>query len=60
MQGDIARARINAARALAEMRVEAAIPILFEALDDPLSIVVYWAEEGLERLGVGMTFFKPE
>lgn len=60
MQGENAQARIQAARALAEMQVEAAIPILFEALDDPLSMVVYWAEEGLERLGVGMTFFKPE
>lgn len=59
MQGDIARARIHAARALAEMQVESTIPILFKALDDPLSIVVYWAEEGLDRLGVGMTFFKP-
>jgi HEAT repeat protein len=59
MQGDIARARIHAARALAEMRVESTIPILFEALEDPLSLVVYWAEEGLDRLGVGMTFFKP-
>lgn len=59
MQGDLARARIHAARALAEMQVESAIPILFKALDDPLSVVVYWAEEGLERLGVGMTFFKP-
>lgn len=59
MQGGVARARIHAARALAEMQVETAIPILFKALDDPLSVVVYWAEEGLERLGVGMTFFKP-
>ncbi len=60
MGGDNARARIQAARALAEMRLEAAIPILFEALSDPLSMVVYWAEDGLERLGVGMSFFKPE
>jgi HEAT repeat protein len=59
MEGDLARARIHAARALAEMQVESAIPILFKALDDPLSLVVYWAEEGLDRLGVGMTFFKP-
>jgi HEAT repeat protein len=60
MKGDNARARIQAARALAEMQVEATIPILFEALQDPLSMVVYWAEEGLERLGVGMSFFNPE
>ena len=60
MGGDNARARIQAARALAEMQIEAAIPTLFEALSDPLSIVVYWAEEGLERLGVGMSFFNPE
>jgi HEAT repeat protein len=60
MKGDNARARIQAARALAEMQVESAIPILFKALDDPLSLVVFWAEEGLDRLGVGMTFFNPD
>lgn len=51
--------RIEAARALASMNDPAAIPPLFAALDDPSSLVVHWAEQGLERLGVGMTFFDP-
>jgi len=49
--------RIEAIRALATMNSEETIPLLFEALDDSSSLVAYWAEQGLERLGVGMTFF---
>ncbi len=51
--------RIEAARALASMNDPAAIPPLFAALDDASPLVVHWAEQGLERLGVGMTFFDP-
>ena len=51
--------RIEAARALAQMEDPSAIPPLFAALDDPSHLVVHWAERGLEKLGVGMMFFKP-
>ncbi len=51
--------RIEAVRALAKMRQSNAIGPLFSALDDPSSIVAHWAEEGLDRLGIGMMFFKP-
>lgn len=51
--------RIEAARALAMMHDPVAIPALLAALDDPSPIVLYWAETGLENLGVGMTFFMP-
>jgi HEAT repeat protein len=51
--------RVEAARALALMQEQAAIPALFSLLDDPSALVVYWAEHGLEQLGVGMVFFKP-
>ena len=51
--------RIEAVRALAQSRVPQAIPALFHALDDPSTVVAYWADQGLETLGVGMTFFKP-
>ena len=51
--------RIEAVRALASMQEPDAIGPLFEAIDDPSSIVTYWAEKGLEDHGVGMVFFEP-
>jgi HEAT repeat protein len=51
--------RIEAVRSLAKMRHPQAIPALFKALEDASSIVVHWAEQGLDDLGVGMVFFEP-
>ncbi len=51
--------RGQAARALALTGDTRSIPALFAALDDPSTFVAYWANEGLDRLGVGMMFFKP-
>jgi len=51
--------RIEAIRALAAINDHQAIHALFTALDDPSHIVSYWAEQGLNRLGVGMVYFKP-
>lgn len=51
--------RGEAARALARIGIPAVIPILYAAAEDPSSIVQYWVEEGFERLGVGMVYFKP-
>jgi HEAT repeat protein len=53
-------ARIEAVRALAKIGDQRAIPVLFEALDDSSALIEYWASEGLEKMGVGMVFFKPE
>jgi hypothetical protein len=53
-------ARIHAARALAMIGDKRAIPALFACLDSGSAILEYWAAEGLERMGVGMTFLKPE
>ena len=53
------RIRIQAVRALALMEQPEAIGPLFKAIDDPSSIVTYWAERGLDRLGIGMSFFNP-
>jgi HEAT repeat protein len=51
--------RLEAARALAHIGDERSIPALFKALDEDSALMEYWANEGLERMGVGMVFFKP-
>lgn len=51
--------RMEAVRALAAIEDPQALHALFAALDDPSPMVGYWAEQGLERLGVGMVFFEP-
>ena len=53
-------ARINAIRALAEIADHNAIPTLMAALEDDSIMIQYWAEEGLERLGLDMVYLKPE
>jgi HEAT repeat protein len=53
------RVRVNLARALALIGDTRAIPALFRALDDESHMVLHWAEEGLERMGVGQIYFKP-
>lgn len=52
-------ARLEAARALSEIGDTRAIPALFKALEEGSIILEYWASEGLEKMGVGMTFFEP-
>jgi len=52
-------ARAGAARALSFIQPDDAIPALYAALDDPSAIVTYYAEEALERMGVGLVFFRP-
>jgi HEAT repeat protein len=51
--------QLEAARALALIGDPRAIPALFNALDGDSMLLEYWANEGLERMGVGMAFFKP-
>jgi HEAT repeat protein len=53
-------ARVEAVKGLAAIKDPRCIEPFFNAIqngDSPL--VEYWADEGLQRLGVGMTFFKP-
>ena len=52
-------ARLEAVRALAKIGDHRSIPALFAALDEGSALMEYWASEGLERMGVGMMFFKP-
>ena len=51
--------RLEAVRALAMIADPRAISALFSLLDSNSSLMAYWAEFGLERMGVGMIFFKP-
>ncbi len=51
--------RIEAARALACLQDKQSVGALVAAVDDPSAMVQYWAEEALERLGVGMVYFRP-
>jgi HEAT repeat protein len=59
MAGGSHPARLEAARALAGIGDTRAVPALFEALDGS-ALLEYWANEGLERMGAGMSFFVPK
>ncbi len=52
-------ARLEAMRALALTKHPKAVQALFDALEGDSALLEHWASEGLERLGIGMTFFKP-
>jgi HEAT repeat protein len=60
MQKAVRVARLEAVRALAKIGDQRSIPALFEALDDGSALVEYWATEGLDKMGVGMVFYRPE
>lgn len=53
------RAKLEMVRALALIGDQRSIPTLFEALESDSMLIEYWANEGLERMGVGMVFFDP-
>lgn len=57
-EGDIPT-RAGAARALRAIQPEEAIPALYAALDDPSMVVTHYAQEALERMGVGLVLFQP-
>lgn len=53
------RARCVALRALSDIRDQRAIPVIMKSLNDESAVVKYWAQEGLERLGLNMVYIKP-
>jgi HEAT repeat protein len=59
LQEGNAPARVGAARALSIVLPEEAVPALCAALDDPSAIVTHYAEEALEKMGVGLMLFRP-
>ena len=52
--------RIEAYRAIACIIDQRAIPVLMSALDEDSLAINYWAEEGLNRLGLDMVYLKPD
>jgi HEAT repeat protein len=52
-------ARLEAMRALARIGDPSSIPTLFAAYEGGSALMEFWADEGLERMGVGMVFYKP-
>jgi HEAT repeat protein len=53
------RARLEVVRALAKSGDRRAVPALIAVLGEESALMAYWAEEGLERMGVGMVFYYP-
>ena len=51
--------RILVLRTLAEIRDHRAIPVLMRSLSEDSAVLQYWAQEGLERLGLDMVYLKP-
>ncbi len=51
--------RILALRALCDIRDHRAIPVMMKSLSDESAVLQYWAQEGLERLGLNMVYIKP-
>lgn len=57
LDGESATARVEAARALALIGDTRAIPALFKLLNSDSIALQHWANEGLDKMGVGMSFF---
>ena len=53
------RSRVEAVRALSEIQDPASITTLFKIYQDGSSLMQHWAEQGLNRMGIGMVFFDP-
>lgn len=52
--------RIEAYRAMAIIADQRTIPMLMSAFEEDSIVINYWAEEGLNRLGLNMVYMKPE
>jgi hypothetical protein len=51
--------RILVVRTLAEIRDHRAIPVLMKSMNEESAVLQYWAQTGLERLGLDMVYIKP-
>jgi HEAT repeat protein len=57
LQNGSPQARIQAARALAEIRDPRSIPALMDSLENGSAVVKHWAGQGLDNMGLGMVYF---
>jgi HEAT repeat protein len=46
-------------RTLAEIRDHRAIPVFMKSMNEESAVLQYWAQTGLERLGLDMVYIKP-
>jgi HEAT repeat protein len=53
-------AKMEAARALAEIKDPRSIPSLMQALQTDSALLQYWISSGLDKMGLGMVYLKPE
>ena len=53
------RTRSVALRALCDIRDHRAIPVMMKCLGEESAVLQYWAQSGLERLGLDMVYIKP-
>ncbi|MBI3165401.1 MAG: HEAT repeat domain-containing protein [Anaerolineales bacterium] len=53
------RIRILALRALTELKDHRAIPVMMKCSEDDSAVLGYWAQKGLELLGLDMVYIKP-
>lgn len=51
--------RIVVLRTLSAIRDHRAIPVMMKCLGEESAFLQYWAQEGLERLGLDMVYMKP-
>ena len=58
--GAVPRGRIHIMRALAELRDPRSIRLMMDSLEEDSAALQYWAQEGLERLGLNMVYLKPD
>jgi HEAT repeat protein len=60
LQSGAHTSRLEAVRALAQIEDPHAIPVLMKVLGEDSTVMQYWAEHGLNRLGLGMLYLKPQ
>lgn len=53
------RGKIQIMRALAELKDHRSIPLMMKVIEHESAMLRYWAEQGLERLGLDMVYIKP-
>jgi hypothetical protein len=46
-------------RALSQICDHRAIPVMMKSLSEESALLQYWAQEGLNRLGLNMIYIKP-